>query len=657
MKRPIHLRGALAVCLTALIAWFSAQFLLNGTTAANGQHVQPAAMPHADVRQEQPLELASASFASRLGARDARVALSDDAPPAGFFRAEVRLSSRSTNEAYPGRALLVADDVELQRWVVAPDGVWKGLLPDHTFTLAGVEDQTTTPTFRCEAKLSSAHPRLEVLVDPTTHWELQVVDFESGAPLRDVTLRTHTTDEEGAEHVTRFDDEIPGEGVVLVSEGVASPVEIEEDPSRGIYWVSAPGYLPRAVHRNRFQRRVRVELERFGELEVRVAASFLDQARALAAELGALSDFEGRASLVIESLSETAAPQPISIKQGGTHDFRLVPGEYSVTAILPAPALEPLEVFGRTIQVRDGDTTFLEIDSAALDPVEEAETTALTLVAILPDDLTRGDEWTAAVQVRPLGEESWQPVLQEGLSEWDRIAGMNAFSNTFQHVPLGQYRFRLAPNGSSIDFELAVAQSQAVEVVLDSSDLTAVDLEVTGAAEDSASLFAQVFYLEGGEVVGGQRVDVDPNSPRTRLWCPPTQLRIQVLGQDVATETVELFPLPGEATTVPLSLAESNLSLLLVSAWDGDSHAYADWKFWSELSAEPVGHTGRLLEKRYGQLGTNVAYGENLMAPDWSQTVLVLSSPGAYRIHAPWQEEPLSIDVPPGVSEHAFFVR
>lgn len=643
--------------ISAILACVSVYFLMHGSTAASALAEQPATIAKSAGPQELVQGTRSHAEPNTMESLDSRVAVPVPTDRAGWFNAEIRLSSKSTGKAHSGRVLLVSNDPQTQRWVNALDGMWRGLLPEDTYSVAAVETADSVPIIECDSSLSALTPLLEIQLQPSSHWELMAVDKADGTELRDLTIQTHTDDEYGIAHVTRSDDVVPSEGVLLLAEGVPSPAMIEEQPSQGIYWVSAPGYLPKAVRRNRFQKRVRVELERYGELNIRVTAAFLDQAHALSTELGALTAYEGLAMLTVTPLLEGPAPQPTRITQGDLHHYKLVPGEYSVAAVIPAPALSPLNVFKRTIQVHPDDVTHVELDSAALDPIEEAEATALTLVAILPESVTQSDSWSAQVQVLPLGSTSWKPLLQEELSEWSRESSMNAFVSTFQHVPLGQYRFRLMPSGSSIEFELMVAQPHATEIVLDGSDLTPVDLELLGNSQDADALVAQVTYLEGNQVIGGQRTQLDPHSNTTRLWCPPTQLRMQVLGNEVASKIQDVFPLPGEATKVQMKLSDSNLSLLKVTAWDGDSHAYGDQQFWSEVSVEAVGHSGALLERRYGQLGTSVPYGNHLLAPDWSQCVFVLSSPGEYRLEVPWKDESLVIDVPPGISERDFFIR
>ena len=597
-----------------------------------------------------PLLMASAET-------DSRVAVATQEDRAGTFEAEVRLRSSETGRAVAGRVLLVAQDDD-QRWIEAPGGRWRGALPDGTYTIAAVEGPDSVPEFQCEAGLSGANPRIEVLVTEFAPWRLSVLDSETGEHVENLTLFVPSDDDESTARFAEAGPQaVPQDGVLPLLEGVRSPLRIEDSPDQGIYWISAPGYLSQALRRNRFQRQGSVELERAGNLSIRIAVPFAKEAMSLAHKLNPGDWLETSIALAVAPVDDPEHIAFETVAQAKVHEVQLAQGRYAVTVSTDGRQLSPVVLFREEVNVTAGAQQYLDVNTVAVVPVPDVQTTTLTLTAILPEKLGLDGDWVAQVMVQPLGSERWEPLLMENVEEWTHVESINAFSRTFDATPLGQYRFRVMPSGQSIEFQLDVVDEHGTEILLNGSDVALLNLELPEVPEGAEPLVARLSYVEGGDVVGGLRAQLDPNTRSTQVWCEPRPLQVQVVGSDSASEIVDVYPVAGASITVPLALSDSNLALVLLTAWSQRSHALVERGYWSTVTVEGVGHPGSLVEKRYGQNGTSVPYGTSLVAPDWSRTVLVLSAPGRYRITLPGHPNPLELDAPSGLSEHSIFLE
>jgi len=578
---------------------------------------------------------------------------------AAEIRVECETGAGSTPQPFPCRIMLRADGKLDGTMRDAPDGTWRGRLTGVSFHVAGIQGKDSVPELIDAPALTPATPKIRVLVRPSHSWTLEVVDAMDGTHLRGISLygleptRVHAS--EAMLLATSNPNRVPEGKTVILVQGVVSPVTIPEAIGSGIFWVAATDHAPQVIQRNANQRSVRITLSRTGSIQLVMTRAFDDFLGK-----GIADRFPNVLKLPAEFLShpiirvskqDSASPivdEPIDSALARTIPDLPV-GKYAASVGYWRGVTPLLELWRQEFVVEADLLT--RIVMTPPDKSSAVEVARLKAMAVLPIACDR-KRWKA--RLSRMREGSWESVSEESLSGWTKTDVVDSYEHTFDYLPVGKYRLQVVPTGHSVEFEL---EAQGGTEILDCSDTCEVSIAAKIPAEGKSTAYTLWWgYLDAQTHLTLGPV-LQPGESQIRLTAQCRPLRLQLVGLNSASEMTTVTPKPGKENQVGLVVGVGNLALVRISAWRSTSHTYADWGYWSGLTTEPVGGAGSLVYVRYGDNGTDAAYGPGVRGPDWSQAVLVFTSPGRYRVKLPGHTESMEWEVPAGVSDRALVVE
>lgn len=649
MHAKSHLYVMTAIAGLALIALVVARFL--GSTRFTPPRLDRA--DNATGSQESglaPAPSAARSLEMRIPSEVERASMGGETsgPDSFFGRIFVRelRPGDGVDVAFPCRLFLFCDSDGAQRVVEAPDGTWCGpLLRGKTFSILGVENDELVPELEQADRLSESAPYAKVVVRRPTTWRLHALDARTRAELERVSVYAALDQVHDPQELFNANPfEVPEDRVQMLAADVTSPIEVPESVSTGFFWVSSPGYAPRAFLRNRFQRRGRVELQPAGSLILNVSSETMDR---LAKARG--GDPDAIAFLLLSSEEESNPRLKRQVDVAGRTVFEDLPaGAYSIAGVLERGRSLGVELFGQSFEVLAGRCAVLDVDPEWERPNLNWTESRLTIV--LPRVAVDPLKWRARILRHEADDSSC--VLDERLSEWTAGDEGLAYTRHLELVLEGQYEILIEPTNHRFSFDLRGSED---DVLIDLSDTSVVEVEIRGLSEQVRDLSIAWGYTDGPSPCLSSRCELRPStdgSARAKLFCQPRPIRVQLVGAEIGSEPLDVVPVAGQCRSVELSVASAGLALLRVSVWEGGGHALTDSDFWSGLRVDALGHGGHLLEIRYGKHGTSAAYGQSVIAPDWAQAVLVLSRPGRYRVVFPSDSRCFEVEAERGMKDH-----
>jgi hypothetical protein len=579
--------------------------------------------------------------------------------PVGSFVGRIELfwgdSGRRRAYSGPSRVLLVGPESGRARVVQPLDGSWEGVLPDGDYRVTGVEGEGAILNYEVSGVLSSQSPVVDVTVNTPSAWVLSVVDSVSGNDLDGITLYSIVDEHREALDLYYSNrHRVPSSGVAVIREDGASPLIVDEGDSFGIFWVEVPGYVPVAFDRNSFQGHCKVELLRSRPVEIVVSPSIYDWQDPQA---GHRCGDDKADVFELEVVSERTGEVYLYEELVGQLQFHVALPRAEFVATVRCSPLQglPTEVARKPFS-SDGPAP----PPVILEPLSgeaSAPKQSIRLVLVLPASEGPLEGFSASVLfAREIGAEK-EYLFREGVAHWRPLGAPHILGRTIEVGETGIYELLIAPAGYRAKLFLSKISSDTLELLVDCSDLAAVDVHIEEPGARDGDLNVRLSYdgPDGVQRFSEKRLASSQSS--CRLWCKPQSVRVQAYCKDRASPMVTASAVAGKVTDVHLSTSEGELSVLRLSAWSRGSHAFVGSDFWEDMTVQSVSRSGGVLRKLYGAYGTNVDYSAKLRAPDWSQVVFVISPPGEYRIELPSMGISRLISLSSGITSEAILIE
>ncbi len=546
------------------------------------------------------------------------------------------------------RVLFLGRDGRVPLVVRMMEATWEGRLPFDAYTLAGLEGPGRVHGFEPPSILEPSRPQIQVLVDMDDAWILEVLDSKGGFHLQAVQVVT-TAREAPADpqyvfltHRDRVPTAAQG-GVVLASEA-SSPIRLPTSEESGFYWVHAEGYLPRAIERHGFLRKVSVRLERSGTLEIAVAPlRQVDSA-------GTSSGLEDALEFRVEVPHDPQAVWKGSLESGRTYRRDVAAGTCQIEVRRVPEIGMGAVLWSRVVSIPPEEVVRVELDLEEVLPLSVAADLTLMVYLNREDERLRGEKLNAWMRAGP--GLPWTSVGQVSCGPWmESTDGMLSEKHVLGLQP-GEYLFQL--NAVRLRASALVLPGKN-ELFLDGSELGDVRVLVRGAGPGE-DLVLYWNAIEDARGLGAGKVAVDANG-QADIRCGAGPIWVQALGPHGASPRTQIEVIGGQTARVTLDVSPEHLSRVRVSLWQGGAHAFAPSSLWRSVRVEPLGHAGREVKKSFGIHGTSVRIARDTYTPNWSQVVLEVSPPGRYRLlldepnAAGWPKFELDFDAPIGVGE------
>ncbi len=590
--------------------------------------------------------------ASSPNATDRHLPNPEDEDASTAFSASIAVSLRNDSLAlvpYPSRVVIRGDQLHEVVTLAAPEGRWKGELINDNYQVVAVEGAEDVPLIMESASISRTSRDVLIIVEVSNVWHLEVVDAVDGRQLIDVSISSIDPGDEMNSGLLAL-DKAEGDTDLLRSSiirtGTASPLTIAENDSKGLFLASAPGHLSKAFKRNRFQKNVTISLVPGGTLSVK-GSTALDS---FLTGLRDSSSNEVQPVLGIASPSSRTKSWETDVRAGFSGVARSVPVGNAIVTLEVRGEFGTTMVFKKAVAIAAGmesTVSLTPIPQEPPPPLSDQKCRSITATVILPqrpEELPKELRAECSLQLSKLQDGEWGVVNTRSVGS---VPGEQKDLGPFHFNCLssGAYRIAFLPTGRHVDCHLGTSDQQ---LILECSDLCFVRIVKT--PESNCAGQVRIPWSYSNQSLRGFGGHVAIKEEGGLIICQPSPIFIQLVGDECSSTKELVTPVPNALTTFSLTVDPSPVAFLRITTWRNGSHPLLGHEFWKDMVVSPVGHEGQLLSMRFGAMGTSAKYGQSTVEPDWSQVILVLSSPGRYRIRFPDTSE-VARDVVSGVNE------